>query len=296
MLRYKIFCIVLLLSVLHMQGQERVEVITRGDVTPKESFLEKMKGDFLAVPYFTVRTGVGFVMAYSVGQKFLLTGNVSYGESLQKMMFKAGYTFGICDNFSAGPVLGYSRIKWNEDAPTSAFSAGGVAQYDTRDNIAAPSSGILALVKHSNYSDFTAAPYFGTVLQFDAYSGLWEGGVLAFDACCEFMYGQVPWDMLSTVGDSQRMRGYQMWKYRDNNALSMQVELRQRVWGIFGAAMWAGGAVLWGEENSFSFGNALPDAGFGIRMSLARNLSLRFDWGIGKDGQNGLVFGINEAF
>ena len=40
-----------------MQGQERVEVITRGDVTPKESFLEKMKGDFLAVPYFTERTG-----------------------------------------------------------------------------------------------------------------------------------------------------------------------------------------------------------------------------------------------
>ena len=104
-----------------MQGQERVEVITRGDVTPKESFLEKMKGDFLAVPYFTERTGVGFVMAYSVGQKFLITGNVSYGESLQKMMFKAGYTFGICDNFSAGPVCwdtaGSNGMKMPQQVP-----------------------------------------------------------------------------------------------------------------------------------------------------------------------------------
>ncbi len=279
-----------------MKGQERVEVITRKDITPKESILEKLKGDFLAVPYFTERTGVGFVMAYSMGEKFLMTGNVSYGENFQRMIFKARYMFGLCDNLTAGPQLGYTRVKCDNDTPTVAFSAGGVVQYDTRDNIAAPSGGVYVAIKHNNYSDFSSSPYFGTVLQFDAYSQLWDGGVLAYDAYCEFMYGRVPWNMLSTVGDSRRMRGYQMWKYRNNNALSMQIELRQKVWSIFSAAVWAAGAVLWGESGSFSFGKALPDAGAGIRCALAPGLSLRFDWGIGKNGQNGFVFGINEAF
>ena len=296
MLRYKIFCIVLLLCAFQLKGQERVEVITRKDITPKESILEKLKGDFLAVPYFTEQTGVGFVMAYSVGEKFLITGNVSYGESLQRMIFKARYMFGISDHFSAGPVLGYSRVKWDNGAPTTAFSAGGVAQYDTRNNASAPSEGVFAVIRHNNWSDFSSSPYFGTVLQFDAYSELWDGGVLAYDAYCEFMYGSVPWNMLSTVGDSQRMRGYQMWQYRNNNALSMQVELRQKVWGMLSGAVWAGGAVLWGEMGRFNLDNALPNAGAGIRCALAPGLSLRFDWGIGKHGQNGFVFGINEAF
>ena len=225
-----------------------------------------------------------------------MTGNVSYGESLQRMIFKARYMFDLCDDLTAGPQIGYTRVKLDKDTPTSAFSVGGTAKYDTRDNIAAPSEGVFAAISHNNYSDFSSLPYFGTVLQFDIYSQIWDGGVMACDACCEFMYGRVPWNMLSTIGDSQRMRGYQMWKYCDNNALSMQVELRQNLRSIFSAAVWAGGAVLWGERSSFSFGNALPNAGAGLRCALAPGLSLRFDWGIGKNGQNGLVFGINEAF
>ena len=102
--------------------------------------------------------------------------------------------------------------------------------------------------------------------------------------------------MLSTIGDSQRMRGYQMWKYRNNNALSVQVELRQRVHGMFGMAAWVAGAVLWGKDTRFSMDNFLPDAGVGVRCRLVDNLSLRLDWGFGKKGQNGFVFGINEAF
>ena len=209
-----------------------------------------------------------------------MTGNVSYGKSLQRMMFKARYMFDLCNNLTAGPQMGYTRVKWDNDDPTSAFSVGCVARYDTRDNVASPSEGVFAAVSHNNYSDFSSSPYFGTVLQADLYSQLWDGGVLACDTYCEFMYGSVPWNMLSTIGDSQRMRGYQMWKYRDNNALSMQVELRQKVWSLFSAAVWAGGAVLWGERSGFSFGNALPNAGAGIRCALAPGLSLRFDWGI----------------
>ncbi len=286
----------LLLMAGQLQGQERVEVITRDDITPKVSLFERLKGDFLVAPYYTGRTGAGGVLAYSIGEKFLFTGNVSHGESLSVMMFKARYMFALSPSLGIGPAAGYSRIKWKGEEETTAFSAGGVVQYDTRNSVAAPSEGVFAAVRHTNYSDFSSSPYFGTVLQFDTYSQIWNGGVLALDANCEFMYGNVPWNMLSTVGDSQRMRGYQMWKYRNNNALSVQVELRQRVHGMFGMAAWVAGAVLWGKDTRFSMDNFLPEAGVGVRCRLVDNLSLRLDWGFGKEGQNGFVFGINEAF
>lgn len=291
-----VFSLMFLLGTLHMWGQESVELITVKDITPKSSFIGSLKGDLLAAPYYAGSSGGGFVMAYVADGGFSLVGNVMQGSSLSSIMFKARYMFGVTERISAGPMLGYNRLKWDGDPAVSAFSLGGIAQYDTRNNAATPHSGIYAAFRQSCYTDFSASPYFGTVVQLDFYSQLWDSAVLAFDAYGEFMYGSVPWEMLSTVGDSQRMRGYSMWEYRDNNAFSVQLELRQQIWSIFSVAMWGGGAMLWGDINSISRANILPNAGVGIRCRLLDNLSLRLDCGIGKNGRNGFVFGINEAF
>ena len=102
--------------------------------------------------------------------------------------------------------------------------------------------------------------------------------------------------MLPTIGGTDRMRGYYKGRYRDNNALSMQIELRQHVWEMFGAAVWAGAANVWGKGTGFNLKHTLPNAGVGIRFKMQRNTLLRLDFGIGKNGQNGFVFGLNEAF
>lgn len=291
-----VFSIILLLGSLQLWGQESVELITVKDVTPKKSFLNSLKGDFLAAPYYAGSSGGGFVMAYVAECGLSLVGNVLQGEDLSSIMFKAKYMHDVSGRFSIGPVLGYNRIKWNGVPAVNAYSLGGAAQYDTRDNAAAPQRGIYLALRQSCYTDFSESPYYGTFLQFDSYCPVWEGAVLASDIYGEFMYGAVPWGMLSTVGDSQRMRGYSMWDYRDNNAVSAQVELRQQVWSAFGVAVWGGGALLWGDANSFRNANVLPNAGVGVRCRLLDNLSIRLDWGVGKNGQNGFVFGINEAF
>lgn len=289
-----LFC--LLFCFFQMQGQESVERITVKDVTPRASLKERLQGSFFIAPYYAGNSGAGAVAAYAVKDNFSFTGNFFSSDEVSRILLKARYLFKVSQHSSLGPSIGYSRIKWKGTAVTDAYSLGGEWRYDTRDNAAAPSQGVYFSVKHNNYTDFSSSPYFGTVMQLDSYAEVWDGGVLAGDLYAEFMYGSVPWNMLATVGDSQRMRGYPVWEYRDNNAACVQVELRQRVWTMFSAVAWAAGAVLWGEYNKFSADSFLPNAGVGVRCALLDNLSIRIDWGIGKNGQSGFVIGINEAF
>ena len=279
-----------------MQGQESVERITVKDITPKMSLKERLQGNFFIAPYYAVHSGTGAVLAYTAKENFALTGNFFSSDQVQRILLKGRYLFNLSQHSALGPSVGYSRIKWSGEAAVDAYSVGGEWRYDTRNNAASPSQGIYFSLKHNNYTDFSSSPYFGTMVQLDSYAELWDGGVLAADLYAEFMYGSVPWNMLATVGDSQRMRGYSLWQYRDNNAVSVQVELRQRVWTMFSVAAWAAGAVLWGDYAKLSAGSFLPNAGVGVRCALLENLSLRVDWGIGKNGQNGFVIGINEAF
>lgn len=204
-------------------------------------------------------------------------------------------------HFSAGPVAGYSRIGW-DDFPSGsktvseALKYGAAAYFDTRSSSVNPTDGVYMFLKQTNYAGFSSKPHFGTEILFDFYRNVWSGGILAFDMNAVFTYGEVPYIMLPTIGGPYRMRGYYYGRYRDNNAVSGQLELRQQVWEMFGAAVWVGAANLWGEYDKFDIRHSLPNCGVGLRWVLNGNIRLRFDYGFGKDGQNGFVFSINEAF
>ena len=92
------------------------------------------------------------------------------------------------------------------------------------------------------------------------------------------------------------MRGYYYGRYRNNNIISAQIELRQTIWQMIGGAVWVGGANLWGKYNKFQLSNTLPNYGLGARITITDNLRLRVDYGFGKDGQNCFILSINEAF
>ncbi len=200
--------------------------------------------------------------------------------------------------FYAGPSFSWDWINWENlaGAKTGAFGYGAVGVYDTRDNSVSPQNGIYMKIRQRNYTDFDSKPFYISILQFDAYSHVWDGGVLAFDLMGEFSYGNVPWTLLPAIGGTERMRGYYRGRYRDNNAVSVQVELRQHIWEMISGAAWIGGADVWGKASSFNLRHTLPNAGAGVRLKLAAGILLRFDYGFGKGGQNGFVLGLNEAF
>lgn len=207
----------------------------------------------------------------------------------------------VASHFQAGPLLGYEWIEWDnfpsgEPLSSEAFRYGAAAIYDSRDNATNSQRGIYTSLVQSNFTDFSGKPHFATDFTFDCYKAVWEGGVLALDLHTQFTYGDVPYTMLPTIGGPYRMRGYYSGRYRDNNAISGQLELRQHIWEMFGAAAWIGAANLWGKYNSFDIRHSLPNAGAGIRWRLNGNTTLRFDYGFGKDGQNGFIFSVNEAF
>ncbi len=201
-------------------------------------------------------------------------------------------------NFYAGPSVSWNWINWENlsGGKTNNLGYGAVAAYDTRDERVSPQNGILLEVRHRNYTDFASKPFYISSARFDAYCPIWGGGVLAFDLLGEFAYGRVPWMMLPTVGGTERMRGYYRGRYMDNNAVSAQVELRHHIWEIIGCAAWVGGANVWGKFSAFDIHHTLPNAGLGLRIKMKGGVLLRLDYGFGKGGQNGFVFGLNEAF
>lgn len=346
--RVRIFlaCMALLFPAI-FYGQDSTHVITVRDITPRQSFLPKLKGELTFAPHYSVETGAGILFSYITKANISVVGDISTrGHALlgvvgshsvaagkwsisYKGYFAAssldfwgvGYenaqndiNWGIYDrkrgfvqmevlrhftrHFHVGPSVSWDWARWDnlEDSRTSALGYGAVAVYDTRSEVAAPQSGIFFKARQRNYADFLGKPFYISLMQFDAYCPVWDGGVMAFDLYGEFAYGDVPWTMLPTVGGTERMRGYYKGRYMDNNAVSAQVELRQHLWETIGCAVWAGAANVWGRASAFEMSHTLPNAGVGLRIKIAGGTLLRLDYGFGKNGQNGFVFGLNEAF
>ena len=226
-------------------------------------------------------------------------GNVSENKTrydLKKFLTNMEMVHYFSPKFSLGPSLGYQWIRWDnfpDSSPrTVVLDYGIVAAFDSRDFATNPTRGIYANFRQRNYSNLSGS----TSLQFDFYTGLWRGGILALDLYSIFTYGNIPITLIPAIGGIERMRGYYYGRYRDNNIVSAQLELRQRIWEMIGCAVWIGGANLWGQERDFNIRHTLPDYGLGIRCALTDRMKLRFDYGFGRKGQSAFIFAINEAF
>ena len=226
-------------------------------------------------------------------------GNVSANKTrydLRKFLIGMDMVHYFSPKFSLGPSLGYQWIKWDNspDSPqrTGVLDYGIVASYDNRDIAANPGRGIYANFRQRNYSNLSGS----TSFQFDFYTGLWQGGILAFDLYSIFSYGNMPATLLPSIGGLERMRGYHYGRYRDNNIVSAQIEVRQHIWEMISCAAWTGAANLWGHKNAFNIRHTLPNYGLGLRCALTERLKLRLDYGFGRGGQSAFIFSINEAF
>lgn len=179
------------------------------------------------------------------------------------------------------------------------FSAavGGRLQYDLRDNLTYPHSGVLfeliqlfapRFIGNRNH-DFA-----GTEINFNVYSPLWSGAVLASHFHSEWTYGNTPWGKLPFLGGGA-MRGYYEGRYRDKCASDMAVELRQHIYRRSGIAVWGGVGSIYHKLSDIRFDRLLPEYGIGYRWEFKKNANVRVDIGFGKHS-SGFMFGLNEAF
>lgn len=181
---------------------------------------------------------------------------------------------------------------------TSGVGVGLVALYDGRNSQINATQGLyLSLLGQMRPKAF--GDYAKNLLHIEAvadfYTPVWQGGVVAADLYANLWSSATPWLLWPSVGGSTRMRGYYYGRYTASKLLSGQVEVRQHIYGPFGACVWGGAAKLFSSFKRFEWKNILPNYGLGVRVALGDGTSLRVDYGFGRHS-NELIININEAF
>ncbi len=174
---------------------------------------------------------------------------------------------------------------------------GGLFVYDSRDLINNAYRGLYIKLDQRFYPEFLAnKTYFSrSELFIDYYHHAWRGAVMAYDLHMQFNRGDAPWTMLAELGSPYRMRGYYQGQYRDNGIMEIQAELRQKIHGRNGVAVWVGAGNVFPSVSDFNGAHTLPNYGLGYRWEFKKRVNVRLDYGFGK-GQSGFIFNINEAF
>jgi len=180
----------------------------------------------------------------------------------------------------------------------TAAGIGALVEYDSRDFIPNPFSGVYVSIQELFFPKALGRldrSVWRTSVTADWYGRVWKGGVLATDLHAEFNSDGTPWPMLARMGGTARMRGYYEGRYTDNDLITLQVELRQRIWRRIGCTIWGGAGNVFPRLSRFDWSQTLPNYGIGFRWELKQRVNIRVDYGFGKN-TTGFLFNINEAF
>ena len=114
--------------------------------------------------------------------------------------------------------------------------------------------------------------------------------------------GSTPFYLLTQLGNDEMMRGYYTGRYRDENLLAMQAELRLRLNPRLGFVGFAGTGTVYSSGN-FRATDLKPSLGGGFRyfFDVEKGLSIRMDYAVGErrpgeERQKGFYLSLGESF
>ena len=199
--------------------------------------------------------------------------------------------------FSAGPITDMLIARFSiEDIytlpdPLVQIALGGVAQYDSRDNVFYPSSGIFfkvsAAAAWTNKRDIPEGQQatINGLLAADLrqYISLPHDLVVAWQFKGQFLLSEhalshlTLYPMLPRLGGQDGLRGINSDMFRDDIMMAFQAELRIPIWSIFRATIFAGVGDVYDFHN---WHWEIPKVGYGIGLRAAINkakVNIRFD-------------------
>lgn len=172
--------------------------------------------------------------------------------------------------------------------------------YDDRTNAFSPNKGLFAQLYFNHFDKYLGADFIYSNLVIDLRKYLpIKKNVLAFQLYYSGNFGdQIPIRSLATLGGSNRMRGFYDGRYRDEQSLMVQSELRLPVYKRFGAVAFGGVGDVSKNINSFSTTDLKYSYGAGLRFAVNKTekLNIRVDYGFSSNGNSGLYFQLGEAF
>jgi hypothetical protein len=179
--------------------------------------------------------------------------------------------------------------------------------YDTRDQISYTSKGLYLQLQYSFAPNVFGHPNFsGSLITVNAKKFHKLNSVLnlALNATYEGIYSKnpKPFYMLRQLGNDQYMRGYYTGRFRDENLITSQAELRWRPTPRLGMVAFGGTGLVY-AKNLFSNKDFKPNYGIGARLffDLEKAMSIRFDYAMGEKLNSekrisGFYISLGEAF
>ncbi len=187
----------------------------------------------------------------------------------------------------------------------SRLTGGGLGVfYDSRDNVFFPKKGVVADLSAFIRNRAVGAGPAGETTRFDryvadvsGYRALGRRAVLAGNVYGSFIVGTAPFNALSLLGGSRRLRGYYEGRYRDQNAALAQAELRFDVYKRLGAVVFGGVGTLGDAQTLLRLSDPKGAYGAGLRFVANRrdHLNVRLDYGLGQQS-SGFYLTVGEAF
>lgn len=219
----------------------------------------------------------------------LLDFNYTYSKSMPSWMF------------NSEAVLKYGRRYHN-------IGIGALVQYDTRDDVATPFSGIYVSGMGTLYGKYLGGNYNYEMieLEYRQFQQLFKRrSTLAWVARSQIGFDNIPYTELPNFGSPFDLRGYLWGKYRDKSMaygiveyrhmfMSQEAYERGAFWSKFGAVAWVGTGTLGKTPKEWSEWKF--NYGVGLRIQLQPRKNFRLD--IGKEpGQKwGIYMNMTEAF
>jgi len=174
---------------------------------------------------------------------------------------------------------------------------GVVANYDSRDDVFYPIRGSLVELSFLANSKSLGSEFEFQKIFLDAsrYFNFGKNNILALNIYSETTLGDAPFNQLSLLGGTKRMRGFLEGRFRDDHYLTFQSEYRFPIFWKIKGAIFGSFASIDSQEDGFQ--KAFFAYGLGIRIGISKieKINLRLDYGFGKN-TSGFYLTFGEAF
>lgn len=171
--------------------------------------------------------------------------------------------------------------------------------YDSRNSSLNPTNGAYITSTWMFGAHFMGSDFEHSKFQLGAnlYAPLSKKTVVAVRAATCSVSHTTPFYDLCMYGQGGDLRGYETGRYRDRATWAAQGELRQHLFGRFGAVVFGGVGSIASSFEELGKGKPLPSVGAGLRYqaSKSNNINMRLDLAFGRDG-HAVYFSLGEAF
>jgi outer membrane protein assembly factor BamA len=212
------------------------------------------------------------------------------------IFFGPRYEFRVDDIYRRVPggILETSQVAGYDGQRLSGLGLN--LNHDTRDNIFQPTKGW-----NNRFSWMGFASFLGSNFSFNQYTAdlrkyfkTSDTHVLALQSWWSFTTGNPPFQHISLIGGSDRMRGFFEGRFRDNHAMVHQAEYRLPVYRNLGMVFFGHAGQVAPQLGDFGWKRFRYGAGFGFRYKLNdEGLNIRLDIAFGD--QRAFYFGLNEV-